>query len=471
MFRLFARSKKDEIRNRPPHVRKLPGTRSSKLTESLKRFECPQVTYVGGAYPVFFKRGSGANLFDVDGNRYLDLIAGFGAVNLGHGNPVVLEAIRRQSKDLIQGLGDLHAHEAKIELARRLAEITPGNLNTSFFSSTGAEAVETALKTAVMATGKTGVIAFSGAYHGLGYGALQVTDRDTFRGPFEKQFGKFATFASFPDTRSYGSKATERVMDALSRIVTKARRSAHPIGAVILEPVQGRGGMRQVPADFLKALRAWCDTQGILMILDEVFTGFGRTGSMFAVDKSGIVPDLMCLGKSLANGLPLSVCIGTARVMHAWGASTGEAIHTSTFLGNPLGCAAALATLSELTSKKFPERARSLGELFRRELYKLKERHSCIGEIRGPGLFIGIELVEPSVSLPGKTRSKKPAAPLPATAKAKAFAEEALRQGLVLATSGADQNVIAVTPPLAFSEKDVLLCVKIFDSILKKLTA
>ena len=161
-------------------------------------------------------------------------------------------------------------------------------------------------------------------------------------------------------------------MKAVQSIVKKARRSKHPVGAVIVEPIQGRGGILSCPPDFLKSLRAFCDEEKILLIADEVFTGFGRTGSMFAIDKSGVVPDLMCLGKGMGNGFPISACIGTTRVMYSWGQSTGDAVHTSTFLGNPLGSAVALAVIQEIEQKKFVDRSRAMGDLFRKELWKLK---------------------------------------------------------------------------------------------------
>lgn len=458
--------------SRLPHVRSktLPGVHSQKLTESLKRFECPQITYVGGAYPIFIKKARASNFFDVDGNRFLDLTSGFGVTGLGHSPRAVLEAMKKQAADMMHGLGDIHPNEMKVRLAQRLSEITPGNLSQSIFSSTGAEAVETAMKTAVMHTGKTGLIAFEGAYHGLGYGALHATHREDFRRPFAKQMGKHVRFAPFPDTRKDGGKASEVSLNAVKKLIKKARRSPHKIGAVLVEPIQGRGGVRVPPADFLKGLRQICDAESILLIADEVFTGFGRTGSLFAVEKSDVVPDLLCLGKGMANGFPISVCIGSPRVMYSWGVSKGEALHTSTFIGNPLGSAAALAVIREIEEKKLVERSRQMGEIFRRELYKLKERIPLISDIRGAGLMIGIELSErPPVWGTGASKRKKPSAPEPASAKAKLFVEEALKGGLVVLTAGEHSNVISITPPLIFSEKEIRYSVDLFDSIFKKI--
>ncbi|MCG3175743.1 MAG: 5-aminovalerate aminotransferase DavT [Candidatus Omnitrophica bacterium] len=470
----FKKSPKPLPKNQAPRVRSktLPGPQSQKLAEQLKRYECPQVTYVGGVFPVFLHKGKGANLFDLDGNRYLDMTSSFGVCSLGYGNTAIIEAVRRQSLDMLHGMGDVHPNAVKIELAKKLAEITPGNLSQSFFSSTGSEAVETALKTAVMATGKTGVIAFDGAYHGLNYGALHVTHREDFRAPFARQLGKHAQFAIWPDTRLYGNKATEISMKSVRAIAAKAKRSPHRIGAVIVEPIQARGGVRVPPQDFLKELRAFCDQEGALLILDEIFTGFGRTGMMFACEKSGVVPDLMCLGKALSGGLPLSVCIGSARTMHAWGPSKGDAIHTSTYLGHPLGCAAALAAIAELDGKKLVERSRRLGEVLRRDLYKLKEKHSLIGDIRGAGLLIGVELNErPAFALTAAkpSRSKTPQGPPPASEQARRTTEGLMQRGILALTCGAAHNVIQLAPPFVLTEEDAALAVKALDEVLKKI--
>ena len=349
---------------------------------------------------------------------------------------------------MIHGLGDIHPNEAKVMLAKKLSEITPGNLNQSIFSSTGSESVESALKTAVMHTKKTGVIAFTAAYHGLGYGALSVTHREDFKKPFLKQLGGFSYVAPFPDTRLYGNKATQISMKAVASAVKKSKKSKHPVGAVLIEPLQGRGGIISAPPEFLKQLRAFCDEQKILLIADEVFSGFGRTGSMFAVDKSGVVPDLLCLGKGMGNGFPISACIGTTRVMYSWGASTGDSIHTSTFLGHPLGCAVALAVIKEIEERKLADRAKNQGDFFRKELWKLKEKYPVIADVRGSGLMIGIELCDE---------------------KARLFISEALRHGVVLLLSGPAHNVISITPPFILTEKEILYCVSLFDRILSRI--
>lgn len=449
-----------------PRVRtkSLPGPESQKLAAELKRYECPQITYAGEPFPVFFRRAHACTLFDVDGNRYLDLTAGFGVHALGHSHPALLEAVRRQAREIVHGLGDVHPTPVKIELARKLAEITPGNLGQTIFSSTGSEAVETAMKTAVMATRRTGVVAFTGAYHGLGYGALALTDRAPSSKPFLKQLGTFVHRAPFPDARVHGAKASQVSLKAVQSIVKRSRKSRHAVGAVFLEPVQGRGGAVPAPPDFLKGLRALCDEHKILLVADEIFTGLGRTGTMWGLDKSGVVPDLVCLGKALGGGLPLSACVGPARLMHAWGASDGEAIHTSTFLGHPLAAAAALALIGQIEELKLCERARALGDFLRKGLWELKAKYPCIGDVRGAGLLVGLEFSEPGAAL-----GRRPARPVPLPGKARAFVAESLRQGLVLLSSGPDRNVVSITPPLVISEAELAAALKTFDRILQKI--
>jgi 4-aminobutyrate aminotransferase-like enzyme len=467
----FFKKKTDVLpANLAPRIRtkSVPGPKSLKLAESLRRFECPQITYLSDSFPVFLERAWGANAVDADGNRFLDLTSCFGVAGIGHSSPAVVEAVKRQSRIMIHGMGDVHPNALKAELAERLAQVTPGNLSQTIFSLTGAEAVESAMKTAVMHTKKSGLIAFDGGYHGLSYGALQATDRADFKAPFARQLGKHVQHAPFPDPRIHGGKASEVSMKAVERLVKKAKRSPHPVGAVLIEPIQGRGGIRVAPPDFLKALRDFCDKQGILLIADEVFTGFGRTGAMFAVEKSGIVPDLLCVGKGLGGGLPISACVGSAKVMRSWGVSSGDAIHTSTFLGHPLASAAALAVLREIESKKLVERSRTLGESFRRELHRLKSVHALIGDVRGSGLMIGLELNEPLGGAPGG-RSRKPQGPPPATAQARTFVLESLRAGLLVLACGPAHNVISITPPFVLTEKDIRLVVGAFDRILKKI--
>jgi 4-aminobutyrate aminotransferase/(S)-3-amino-2-methylpropionate transaminase len=297
--------------------------------------------------PIFWERAAGSNVWDVDGNRFVDLGAGFGVASAGHAHPRVVAALCEQGERLLHGMGDVHPSSVKVELLERLAALFPGGAAArAVLGSSGSDAVEIALKTAQLATGRAGVIAFEGAYHGLSLGALDATHRREFREPFAARLPGATAFARFGD------------FEDVARLVAASRV---PFGAVLVEPIQGRGGERIPPDGFLTALRALCDREGLLLIADEVYTGFGRTGRWFACDHESVVPDLLCVGKGLASGMPISACIGRAAVMDAWPPSRGEALHTQTFLGHPPGCAAALAAIAVIEDEKLVQRAAERG--------------------------------------------------------------------------------------------------------------
>ncbi len=366
-------------------VTAVPGPRSRELAARLARCEAPGVTYLGRDYPVFWERAHGALVTDVDGNRYLDLTSAFGVATTGHGNPAVAAAAGAQAARLLHGMGDVHPTEVRLQLLEALAALAPGGLCKTYLASSGSEAVEFALKTALLATGKPRVLAFQGAYHGLSLGALEVAGIAKFRDPFAPLVAERATFLPYP-----GAAATAAGALAAAR----AALTADPqIGAVIAEPVQGRGGVIVPPAGWLRGLRALCDERGLLLILDEIYTGFGRTGTMFACEREGVVPDLLCVGKALAGGLPLAATIGTARAMDAWPVSAGEALHTSTFLGNPPACAAALANLAELERLDVAGRVRA-GEAWLRARLNALRRYPRVRDVRGLGYLWAVEFAD-----------------------------------------------------------------------------
>ena len=395
-----------------------------------------------GSWPIVWDRAEGVNVWDAEGKKYLDLTAAFGVAAAGHANPAVVKAGQEQMGRLLHAMGDVHPHAPKARLARELSRITFERWQKKngkvIFGNAGFEAVEAALKTARLAMGKHGIIAFAGGYHGLGYGALNATHRDLFREPFKNQLREFGHFVPFP------GKATDlAILDfQLQRIARRER-----IGAVLVEPVQARGGIHVPPREFLPFLRKWCDQNGALLILDEIYTGFGRTGKWFACEHSGVVPDLICLGKALTGGFPLSACVGRADVMDAaWPASAGEAIHTSTFLGHPVGCAMALAQISELHRLKLPDNSAELGEylltLLEAELPNLKLHMN----IRGRGLMAGVEL---------RRRNGQPA-----TTEALAAIKTMLHRGFILLPEGEHGNVISFTPPLTITKAQLKTAVR-----------
>jgi 4-aminobutyrate aminotransferase-like enzyme len=432
----------------------------------LERFESQNVTFIerDRSWPIVWERARGVHVWDADGERYLDLTAAFGVAAAGHSNSQVVRAGQRQMTHLLHAMGDVHPHRLKAQLARELSRITferwPQSRETgkTIFCNSGFEAVEAALKTAALVTGKPGVIAFSGGYHGLGYGALNVTHREQFRLPFRRQLAEFGHFVPFPL-----GPASARPRDArseLSQLEQSIRNLCRKraIGAILVEPVQARGGIRIPPPSFLRLLRRICDELDLVLICDEVFTGFGRTGRWFACEHSGVIPDLICLGKALTGGFPLSVCVGKAALMDsAWPPSTGEAIHTSTFLGHPVGCAMALAQIAEISGRKLVARSANLGERLLSRLHKVTFPGNLTGQIRGIGLMAGVELTSPDGS--------------PATAAALRAIKLMLHEGFILLPEGEFSNVISFTPPLTISERDLARCVNTLSRILHKVAA
>jgi len=415
--------------------------------ELLRRHESRNVTFIepDGSWPIVWERASGVHVWDANGKKYLDLTAAFGVAAAGHANPNIVRAGQRQMAKLLHAMGDVHPHALKAQLAQELSRLTferwaktsrkseIGNRKWGkvIFGSSGFEAVESALKTAMLATGKRGIIAFEGAYHGLGYGALNATHRDHFRSPFRTQLREFGHFAKFPKAKSD--------LPALKKSLHQIFRR-EKIGAILVELVQARGGINVPPPEFLPLLRQLCDAHGALLIVDEIYTGFGRTGKWFACEHSRTVPDLICLGKALTGGFPLSACVGRADLMDAaWPASNGEAIHTSTFLGHPVGCAMALAQITEIRRLKLVERSAALGKFLLAELGKTKNSKLKIqSSARGLGLMAGLELRLPD----GK----------PATDAALAVIKKLLHRGFVFLPEGQHANVISFTPPLTITK-------------------
>ena len=434
-----------------------PGPESRRLTTELRLYESPNVTFVSEYAPIVWREAVGANVRDVDDNLYIDMSSGFGVAAAGHRNPDVMQAIRDQTERLVHGLGDVHPSDVKIRLLKRLAEITPGDLSQTILASSGAEAVEAALKTARLASGRPGVLAFSDAYHGLTYGTLAVTDGETFRGPFLDQLGIPVVRAPFPDPyRPPGELegAADPARAALKIVAERLDAAGDGIGAVIVEPIQGRAGVIVPPPGFLAGLRDECDRRELVLIFDEIFTGLGRTGSWFACDHERAIPDLLCLGKALTGGLPFSACIGRRETMAAWPVNAGDAIHTSTFLGHPLGCVAAIAQLDELDHRDLIKRSAELGQRLHEQLRAIQGRCSAVGNVRGRGLLAGIELVHDSNShYPDPERAARVAA-------------AALRRGVILLADGRHDNVLTISPPLSISERQLDVAVNVLEDCL-----
>lgn len=392
----------------------IPGPCSQDLAVRLRKHESRNVTYVDESWPVFWERAQGVNVWDADGNRFLDFTSAFGVAGLGHRHPEIVAAMKEQCDQLLHGMGDVHPTALKVEMCARLSRLTferwgagPGKV---VLSNSGFEAVETALKTARLATGKRGVMAFANGYHGLGYGSLLGTDLEKFRGPFVDQLAGVTTRVDYGSFELPDDDA---------------------IGAVLVEPIQGRGGKVLPPAGFLSALRDWCDAHGALLIFDEIYTGFHRTGKWFACEWEGVIPDLICVGKAMSGGFPISACVGKSEVMDKWPESPGEALHTSTFLGHPVGCAMALKSLEILERHETIELVEVVSASLSSALQSFD--HTAVHAIRGRGMMWGMELDRPAGGLLASL----------------------LAEGLLFLADGPQGNVLSFTPPFLISEGEL----------------
>jgi 4-aminobutyrate aminotransferase-like enzyme len=419
-------------------VTAVPGPRSRALAARLARVEPPGVTYLGSDYPVFWESARGALVTDADGNRYLDLTSAFGVATTGHTNPAVTAAVAAQAGRLIHGMGDVHPTELRLRLLEALAALAPGDLSKTYLANAGSEAIEFALKTALLATGKSRVLAFRGAYHGLSLGALEVAGIDKFRDPFAALVAERATFLPYPGADTTADEALAAARAALA---------ADPqIGALLVEPIQGRGGVIVPPAGWLRGLRALCDERGLLLIVDEIYTGFGRTGATFACAHEAVVPDLLCVGKALAGGVPISAAIGTPRAMDAWPRSAGEALHTSTFMGNPLACAAALANLAELERLDVAGRVRARGPGLGARLRALR-RYPRVRDVRGLGYLWAVEFADGGF--------------------ANRVVVRGLARGLILLQSGPTGTSITLAPPVTIEDEQLARALDLFESTVR----
>ncbi|HVU05659.1 MAG TPA: aspartate aminotransferase family protein [Polyangiaceae bacterium] len=376
---------------------------------------------------VVYSEARGDNVVDVDGNRYVDLAAGFGAMLLGHGHPAIRRVLELASARIFQALGDVHPSDAKIALQERLAALYPERGARVIVAQSGADAVTAALQTAVLATGRSGVIAFRGAYHGLSYAPLAACGlRESYREPFSAQLGSHVTFVSYPADREDAARSLEEV---------EARLSAGDVSAVLVEPVLGRGGCVVPPAGFLTELAALAKAHGALLVADEIWTGLGRTGSLLRSVEEGVVPDVFCLGKGLGGGLPLSACVGSDAVMRSWRRER-EVVQTSTFAGAPLACAAGIATLDVLSREKLVARSRELGARFLAELRDGLRGLASVADVRGVGLMIGIDL-----------------GPRPGAATV--VLRRLLERGYLVSTGGGGREVVVLTPALTLGEGQI----------------
>jgi 4-aminobutyrate aminotransferase / (S)-3-amino-2-methylpropionate transaminase / 5-aminovalerate transaminase len=389
------------------------------------------------AHPLIVDRAQGAELWDVEGRHYIDFAGGIGVMNVGHGHPHVQEAVRAQLEKLTHSSFQVLMYESYLRLAERLCGLVPGDFaKKAIFLSTGAEAIENAIKIARAHTGRPAVISFRGGFHGRTLLALTLTGEVQ---PYKQNFGPYAPevyHAAYP--YEYRGWSSEQAMAALEDVFSSAV-APERVAAILIEPVLGEGGFVQAPAAFLRELRALTERHGILLIADEVQSGFGRTGRFLAIEHSGVVPDLVVVAKSLAAGFPLSGVVGRAEVMDA----PDPGGLGGTYGGNPVACAAALAVLDVMRDERLPERAAKIGEVIEERMRDWATDYPLVGDVRVLGAMAGLELVTDRLA-------QTPAAA--ETARILAIARE---KGLIVLRAGIHHNVIRTLMPLMIPDEQL----------------
>ncbi len=373
---------------------------------------------VFGKRPIVITKGKGATVWDINGKEYVDCMGSYGVALLGHCHPKVVTAICKQAKSLISCHASLY-NDKRTEFLEKLTNITPKGLNKAFLSNSGAESVECAIKLARKYTGKPEIIAMMGGYHGKTMGALSATWDKKYREPF---------LPLVPDIKHVPPDNLDKIKEAISE----------KTAAVLAEPIRGEGGVRVPPDGFLEGLRQICDENNVLLILDEVQTGFGRTGKLFGCEHWGVTPDIMCLAKPFAGGLPIGVTVAKEPIMSSF--KVGE--HSTTFSGSPLVCAAGCAAIDALIEEKLTENAAILGKYFKEQLEKLQTKHSIVKEVRGKGLMIGMELRFEVFSVILK----------------------AAERGVLILDAG--RNVLRFLPPLVITKKQIDKAISVLDLVL-----
>lgn len=430
----------------------VPGPKSIDWIRKLQQY-VPSAVAV--QFPILVDRADGVTVIDIDGNVFLDLTGGLGALNVGHANPRVVQMVQDQAARFLHTDFSNIPYTSLIQLAERLVQRIPGaGPRKAFFFNSGAEAIENAIKIARLYTGRPAVMAFEGGFHGRTYLALSLTGRSR---PYKAGLGPFAPEVyrlPFPYVyrKPYPVSDDEygEICAAAMERAFETQVAPQDVAAVVVEPVQGECGFIVPPAGFLLRVQEICRRHGILLIVDEVQTGFGRTGRWFAYEHFNIDPDLICLGKSLAGGLPLSAVVGRAAVMDA----APEGSIGGTYAGNPVACAAALGVIGEMEALDLPRRAQSIGAFMRQRFLSMAERFPVIGDVRGLGAMLALELVH--------DRATKQ----PAPDKTKALIGQAMQRGVLLLKAGIFGNVIRMLAPLIISEEQATEALDIVEECL-----
>ena len=417
-----------------------------------KRRDAAFARGLGNQLSVYVERARNAELWDVEGRRYVDFAGGIAVLNTGHLHPKVQAAVARQLDAFSHTCLMITPYESAVALAERLNRLAPGPTpKKSIFVTTGAEAVENCIKIARAHTGRAGVIAFGGGFHGRTFMAMALTGKVA---PYKAGFGPFpAEVYHAPFPIPYHGVSVEQSLAALEHIFKYDIEPAR-VAAIIIEPVMGEGGFYAAPPEFLRALRKLCDQHGIVLVIDEIQTGFARTGRLFAIEHAGIEPDLMTMAKSLAGGFPLAAVVGKAAIIDA----PGPGGLGGTYAGSPIACAAALAVLEVIEEEQLCQRAVAIGDAMTGRLRELARELPCVGDVRGLGAMVAIELV----------KNRDPHSPDPDLTKA--LTKRAAEKGLVLLSCGLYGNVIRFLVPLTASDAIVREGLDIVAESLRELT-
>lgn len=438
----------------------LPGPKAKKIIERRKEAVPSAIKCV---YPVVIERGEGAVIEDVDGNKFLDWIGGVGVLNVGFGHPEIIEEVKKQSEKYFHGMFNIVTHEGYVKLAEKLNEIVPvkGDKKKTYFANSGAEADENAIKVAKAFTKRPNIICFSGAFHGRTNLTMAMTSKKAYAkglGPFPEGVyrAEFPYLYRKPKGMS-DNEAIEYYINSIYKVFEECS-SAEYIAAIVVEPVQGEGGFIPAPIEWVKAVRKICDDNGILLIADEVQSGFCRTGRMFASEywkEEGVMPDILATAKSIGAGLPLSAIVAREEIMESvLGGTIG-----GTYCGNPLACAAAIKTIEIMERDNFSKRSLEIGEKVQKRYREWMEKYDVIGDVRGLGGMIGMEFVTDK-------ESKNPN-----TAIVSEIIEEAVQNGLMLENSGTCGQVIRFLAPLVMTDEQLEEGLKIFERAIEKFSS
>ena len=384
------------------------------------------------SWPLLVERGEGPYLIDTSGQRYLDFTCGIGVTNTGHAHPRVVQAIQEQAAKLIHGQAALMVHQPMLHLVEELLPIVPKPLDTFFFTNSGAEVIEGAVKLARHATKRPNVIVFQGSFHGRTNATMAMTTSKTIYRAGYAPLASGVFVAPFPYAYHYGwdEETTVRFCLRELKLLLKSQTAPDETAAIVIEPILGEGGYVPAPDEFLRSLRELCDHYGILLVADEVQSGFGRAGKWFSIEYSGVIPDILVMAKGLASGMPLAGLAARRELMEKWIPGS----HGGTYGGNAVACAAAVATIQVMRDERLIENSAAMGDVLMSGLRQLQKQHPEIGDVRGRGLMVASEFTDPQGE--------------PWTDRAKAVAKAAYQQGLLLLTCGSYENVIRWIPPL-----------------------